>query len=255
MKRKTYYTVYKITNKRNQKIYIGVHKTKNLYDKYFGSGSNITKAILNEGVENFKKEILFKFDNKESMLEKEAELVDKDFIKRKDTYNIILGGQTFYSGGLVPVKDKNGNSFLIRRDDPMYLSGIVKHVTTGRFTAIDKEGNKISIYRDDPRYLSGELVAESKGKVMVKDKNGKKFKVPKDDLRYLSGELKHIYHNTIIVKDKKGKKFHVEKDDPRYLNGELVGVTKGFKHSEETKRKMSISTVLQRKNQANARIV
>jgi hypothetical protein len=48
MKRKTYYSVYKITNKNNFWVYIGVHKTKNLYDKYMGSGANITKAILEQ---------------------------------------------------------------------------------------------------------------------------------------------------------------------------------------------------------------
>jgi hypothetical protein len=53
----------------------------------------------------------------------------------------------------------------------------------------DKDGNTFQVDKNDPRYLSGELVGVNKGKVIVKDKDGNKFRVDKDDPRYLSGEL------------------------------------------------------------------
>lgn len=56
------YTIYKITNLINQKIYIGKHQTKNLNDGYFGSGIFLRKAISKYGKENFVKEIMFIFD-------------------------------------------------------------------------------------------------------------------------------------------------------------------------------------------------
>ena len=39
------YTVYKIVNLTNEKYYIGVHKTSDPNDSYYGSGVAIKKAI------------------------------------------------------------------------------------------------------------------------------------------------------------------------------------------------------------------
>lgn len=63
--KKMHYLVYKITNTRNNMTYIGVHQTLDPNDDYMGSGSYIRIAIQKEGLQNFKKEILFDFDSEE----------------------------------------------------------------------------------------------------------------------------------------------------------------------------------------------
>lgn len=87
-----FYYTYKITNLINEKIYIGVHKTENLEDGYMGSGKVLNRAKDKHGIENFHKEILKFHESQEEMFAHEAELVNNDFVDRKDTYNIKLGG-------------------------------------------------------------------------------------------------------------------------------------------------------------------
>lgn len=88
-----YYLIYKITNRLDNKFYVGKHKTENKEDDYLGSGILIERAIAKHGKENFIKEILFELSTEDEMNQKEADIVDEDFVARDDTYNIKLGGQ------------------------------------------------------------------------------------------------------------------------------------------------------------------
>lgn len=83
-----FYTVYKITNTINDRTYVGMHKTDNLDDGYMGSGKLIKLAIEKYGLDKFKKEILFVFDNEEDMKNKERELV----VLSDKSYNLCDGG-------------------------------------------------------------------------------------------------------------------------------------------------------------------
>ena len=87
-----YYYVYKIINKINNKEYIGFHSTNNLDDGYMGSGKALIRAVEKYGIENFEKTILEMFDTKEAALQREAELVNQDYVNREDTYNMTIGG-------------------------------------------------------------------------------------------------------------------------------------------------------------------
>jgi hypothetical protein len=102
------YTIYKVTNLINNKIYIGKHETNNTNDNYYGSGKHIKRAIKKYGKHNFKKEVLFIFDNEDDMVAKEIELVTEEFCDRLDNYNQTPGGK----GGFGYINKNNlGNTF------------------------------------------------------------------------------------------------------------------------------------------------
>ncbi len=211
MEAKKYYLIYQIINKING---IGCHVTTNPKDRYMGSGTNLRKAIKQYKLENFEKIILYQFDNKIDMLNKEAELVNKEFIANANNYNIIIGGVSMLTLDTVTVKDVNNNFYQV-------------HIT-------------------DPRYTSGEYVPIAKSKVSVKDSSGNILSVDVTDTRYLSGEFKFVFNGKLTTKDKFGNYLSVDVNDPRYLNGELVHLWTNRKHTSETKQKM--------KEKANLRV-
>lgn len=88
-----YHTLYMTTNLVNNKIYIGVHSTKNPNDSYLGSGTLLKKAVEKYGKDNFKKEILHICETRQEAFELETTIVDENFKNRVDTYNVDIGGE------------------------------------------------------------------------------------------------------------------------------------------------------------------
>lgn len=89
---KKFYILYQTTNLITQEIYIGVHETINLNDGYLGSGTKILESIKVYGRNNFEKIILEFFDTREEMYEREAEIVNKEFLLKENSLNMALGG-------------------------------------------------------------------------------------------------------------------------------------------------------------------
>lgn len=100
------YILYCTKNNVNGKIYVGIHKTftPNKFDGYLGCGvyTNNTgnsrkypfqNAIKKYGSENFTRTTLAILDTEYEALELESKIVNKQFVKRLDTYNATLGGK------------------------------------------------------------------------------------------------------------------------------------------------------------------
>lgn len=261
MKSKKHNLVYKITNLINGKIYIGRHVTNKIDDGYMGSGFQIQKAVEKYGLENFKKEILFDYNNIEDMVNKEAELVNEEFVNRKDVYNVSMGGPggTGMLGkthseevrdilrkantGIVSVKDETGKCFKVSKNDPRCISGELRHNTFGTVAVKDSEGNKFRVPIDDERYASGELVGMNLGNIRPEETTNNHIKFMneywKNHEHSAEGieKMRQANIGRVNVKDSNGKEFRVPVDDPRIKSGELVYASKGRIQSEERRKK------------------
>jgi group I intron endonuclease len=85
--------VYLTTNLITGKQYIGDHSSDTLNDEYLGSGSYIISAIKKYGKENFKKEILEHFNNKQSAFN-----AQESYIKKFNTH-VSQGGYNISEKG------------------------------------------------------------------------------------------------------------------------------------------------------------
>jgi hypothetical protein len=102
------YIVYQTVCTVNNKIYIGVHSTENpeVFDGYLGCGTYTYRpatyknpntpfkcAVKKYGITKFIRTVLKIFDIEEDAYKLEAELVNEEFVRREDTYNLALGGR------------------------------------------------------------------------------------------------------------------------------------------------------------------
>lgn len=105
------YIVYKTTNIINGMTYIGYHKVDenddNLDPYYIGCGvstnrlkstnrekTHFQRAVAKYGAENFKREVLWTFDNLQDALDLERWLVYPEYVKDPNNYNMVVGGIT-----------------------------------------------------------------------------------------------------------------------------------------------------------------
>lgn len=151
------FILYQTTNLLNGKIYIGIHQTNNLKDGYMGSGTLLKKAIKKYGKENFHFEVLAKVDSIEKLINLEREVVNEEFIKRRDTYNMELGGRggkvwtdemkkqmsesikKTFENGRIPSKNtsrkwtdeekKEKRMKMLGKNNPMYGKDVKYHMT------------------------------------------------------------------------------------------------------------------------------
>jgi len=190
-----YYTIYKITNIVNNKIYIGKHITNNLKDGYMGSGEFLLSAINKYGIDKFKKEFLYKFKTEKEMNNMEKKIVNKEFLSRKDVYNLRIGGDGGWD--YINNKLKNHNTKIARtvfknklKKDKKFkkkISSILSLANKKRFKD-PKERKKLSLAnkkrfsnKDERKKMSlaclGKIVSLKTRKKMSKSQKGRKHSI------------------------------------------------------------------------------
>lgn len=241
IKEKKYNYFYKITNLINGHFYYGIHSTDNLNDGYMGSGTRLNNAYKKYGIENFNKEILKFFDNRESLSNYEAEIVTESLVHDPDCYNISCGGEAWKTIGTVSVRDSSGNIFRCDENDPKYLSGEYTPITKGLLVAYDLiENCYVQIDRDTYDKNKERYTTAFKNKIYARRKDSSIFEYI-DTSEYNKNKSVYLTQssNKFTAIDKDGKYFMVDKNDPRIKTGELKHLWFGRHHTDETKNKIS----------------
>jgi hypothetical protein len=253
--KKKHHYIYKITHKKSKKIYIGIHSTNNLEDRYFANGvyeahkdsinewtklnrgidknnMHMKNALIKYGRKAFKREIIEICDSREELIKREAELVTKEFIERGDTYNHRTGGyaNTEFSDA---VRKK------ISENNPMHREDIKKKVAKAVKESWTDE-RKQSFAENNPM-KNDDIVKKHTGTNSVwygrkhtaasieKMRNAKKGKKASLNTKNKKSEsMKKVIKNKIVILDKKtGKRFNSLSEVREYLI-ETENIRKGL---------------------------
>lgn len=155
---KKYHIVYKTTNTVNNKIYVGLHSTNKIEDNYLGSGFILKSALKKYGKDKFSREVLYIYHTRQEARTKEAQIVDKEFCDRLDTYNLTIGG--------MGVEDQTGSKN--HRYGKVALNAkkvkaIHKDGTIVLANSIEELSRHISISRGNIRNLINKNILGKKG--------------------------------------------------------------------------------------------
>jgi len=223
-KEKKYHYIYKTTNLKNGRYYVGMHSTDNFEDGYMGSGKRFRRSLNKHGKENFKFEILEFLQNRESLIEREKELVNEGLLKDSLSMNLKKGG----TGGFV--NDEHRKKFFETSHD-----GFRKKLKE------DEEfRNKISKIASDNFKKAWE-----NGKVKHFDWTGKKHKKEtklkmSEKAKLRSGEKSSQFGTCWITNGIKNKKIKKEELNKYICNGWYSGrICEGKSHLEESRKKIS----------------
>jgi hypothetical protein len=169
-----YHLVYKIINLINGKIYIGKHSTDNIKDDYMGSGLLIKKAIEKYGIENFKKEIVFKAKTEKEAFKKENEIVNEEFILREDSYNLIIGGDSFEAiNSDVELRKAKNRKAAISMNKINWSDDGFRERNRTRLSEMSKKYHELGIFKA-PNWTGKKHKEESKRKIGEKNSQHQK---------------------------------------------------------------------------------
>jgi DNA-binding NarL/FixJ family response regulator len=86
------YQLYKITNKKNGKFYIGVHKGDIFDDGYYGSGLLMNRAIKKYGEAQFLRRVMKEYTEEQEAYADEKLILNTNLIQSDRCYNLMEGG-------------------------------------------------------------------------------------------------------------------------------------------------------------------
>ena len=250
---KKFHYLYKITHIESKRIYIGIHSTNDLNDRYFGNGvyeSRVTKngwTKTNHGKENythmqnalilygrnaFKREILKTFKTRKAAFKEEQKIVTKEFIDREDNFNHRTGGIGSIELSEDTLKKISKNNSMHRKDVREKVSkGVKESWTPERKKDLSKNNpmHEPEIRNqhtgENSSWFGREHSDESKRKMSIANAGKKQTK--KTIEKKTKSQKNTLKKATEILDKKTNKKFNSLSDLRNYLR-DKEGLRKGI---------------------------
>ena len=190
---KKMWVVYKTANNINNKVYIGVHGDYSGKYNYLGSGSALKASVKKYGRENFTHSIIKIFTNSEEAYEYEKSIVDAEFVKNPNTYNLAIGGRgssecsdetkekisISHKGKKIPYKwiTDGERNLLIKELEAAYYITNNKNWTFGRTVSEETRLLQSKRRKRNPSHRKGKTVSEetkekTRNTMLAKFENG-----------------------------------------------------------------------------------
>jgi hypothetical protein len=182
-----------------------------------GSGTRLNYAKRKYGLEFFKKDILKECNSQSEMEAYEASIVTEDFLKRKDVYNLRLGGLHLWDGS--PRRSR-------KKHHPL-----PKHKTSSRVFSVEAR-KKLSELHKGNQYAVGAIRSDEHKIAISESQKGNKHAV---------GSVRSDEHKLAVSKAHTGRVFSEE--TKRKMSEAKKGNKNaaGHKLSEESLLKISIA--------------
>jgi|GEM_PF-1482481 len=233
--------LYLTTNICNCKIYVGVHKlaTTKRSRNYLGSGLALQPAIEKYGRENFIRTTLAEFSCGADAYAAETEMVDLEFVKRLDTYNLKLGGKG--NKGLPLTEEHKAKLSAIHKGRVFSAETRAKISASGKGKIISKKqkaqigaaakGNTYNLGRVFSTETREKMSAAQKGKI-IKPETKTKISA------FQTGRVRSPETRAKMSAAKKGTNNRLGHKASEETKAKLSALAKGRTHSDETKAKL-----------------
>lgn len=185
-----YHYLYKISCLLPDKpyYYIGIHKTKNLNDGYWGSGTKLLTCLKGLGKQNFKKEILQFCSTYQELLKLEKETIGTLYETDPWCLNLMEGGQS----GIMSEETKKKISEKAKIRPKRVLSEEhkkkISESNRGKKRTPEHRKHQSEILKK--KYAEGMLVSPFKGKHFTEEHKKKISETKKKNFKGFSEEHK-----------------------------------------------------------------
>jgi hypothetical protein len=181
-KKSNIHYIYKTTCNVTGRWYVGMHSTTNIDDGYMGSGKMLRHSIRKYGVETHTKEILEYLPNREKLILREKEIVNKELIGDGKCMNLKEGGSGGFSNKEHMLKcSKAGNSKQkeLRKTDSLFSENIRKKHSKNQLLRLKVNPEKYKNFKSDwngkkHKESSKKLIGE-KSSINQKGKNNSQY--------------------------------------------------------------------------------